>query len=237
MNIQPEDLETKPDMPQFNIIAAQNPIHSFFGVKPLDMLESNRIEQLLVNNYEPSLLDEDKVTQHVNEIKNLTSEIKGINKQAILLIGERIFKANQILKNYKDGTFMEWVDSVFDSRKTAYNILAYYELHQSLPIQSKENLKKISPTAAYVIASRKIPLEKKISFVNEYHDLKSQDMMLLIKEMFPSKNQPTKTSLNLKLINVIQKSIQTLKERKEEINSDEKKLLESIIITLKSLLK
>lgn len=171
---------------KFNLFSRNDPVQSFFGVKPLDASEANAIEKLLIENLQPNIMTEKQVNDDVDQLKTLTSEIKTINKQGALLIGERVFKAREILKSYVDGTFVKWIDGTFDSRRTAYNMLSYYELYLSLPNQMQEDFKKMPQKAAYMLASREGNIEKKAEIINAYHHLKANELMCLIDEQIPS---------------------------------------------------
>lgn len=214
---------------KFNLYSHNDPVQSFFGVKPLETSEANIIEKLLLDNFQPGILSEEQIDKDVNQLKTLTSEIKAINKQGILLIGERIYNARDLLKSYKDGTFVKWIDSTFDSRSSAYNILSYYELYQKLPSTAKENLKKIPQKAAYMLASRSGNIEKKAELISEHHNLKADEMMLLIQEQFPSSRTNQIKDVNAKLIQSIHIALNTLSSRKNDLSEEHKRSLSNLI--------
>lgn len=137
---------------------------SIFSQVKLSDSEECQIEKLLVDNYSTDTGGEKKVAEDIEEMKKITMEIKTIGKQSILLQGERIHKARSILKNYKrsQSTFTQWLEKTFKNRRTAYNILSYYELYCSLPNESlRVSMKKIPLQAAYTLASREGNMEVK----------------------------------------------------------------------------
>jgi hypothetical protein len=221
---------------KFNLFSRNDPVQSFFGVKPLEKSEANAIEKLLIENFQIGTLSDGQVNQDADQLKSITSEIKTINKQAILLIGERIYKARNILKSYINGTFMKWIDSTFESRSSAYNILSYYELYLSLPLSAKENLKKIPQKAAYMLASRNGDIEKKAEIISEYHNLKADKMMLLIQEKFPSSKKFLNKDENIKAIHSMQASLKILLSKKDEISVEHKHLLTDLINSIRDLI-
>ena len=46
---------------KFNLFSRNDPVQSFFGVKPLDPAEANTIEKLLVDNFQPGLIKRSKL--------------------------------------------------------------------------------------------------------------------------------------------------------------------------------
>lgn len=220
---------------KFNLYSRNDPIQSFFGVKPLEASEANSIEKLLVDNFQPGTIPEQQVSFDIDQLKTITSEIKAINKQGVLLIGERIFKARELLKSYKDGTFVKWIDSTFESRRSAYNMLSYFELYQQLPNLAKEDLKKISQKAAYMLASRDGNIERKAELINEYHHLKADEMMLLIQEQFPSSRLSQTKDANTKLIQTISLALKTLSIRKNDLSDQHKQALSDLMGLMESI--
>jgi len=85
--------------------------------------------------------DEEAVRCDFRDLVQLTSELKAIQKQAILLIGERVFQVREIFLKYGEekGGFTRWLEYAFNTRKTAYNALSFYELYQSLPTEDLKN--------------------------------------------------------------------------------------------------
>ena len=63
----------------------------------------------------------------------ITSEVKAITNQAVILHGERIKRGQDILKNYREGAFTAWLFSAYGNRQTPYNFLQYYEFYTVLP--------------------------------------------------------------------------------------------------------
>ena len=99
---------------------------------------------------------------------------------------ERVSRAKDILKPYKNGTFTKWIESTFGAKKTGYNALAYFELYQQLSNNDlREGFKKIPLRAAYILASRPGNHEIKEEIVREYHELGHGDLVNLIQDSFP----------------------------------------------------
>ncbi|MCE2983982.1 MAG: CT583 family protein [Parachlamydia sp.] len=152
-------------------------------IRPLEELEERALERLVIENSKN--LSENELKDDFDHIKILTSEIRSIGKQGVLLMGERIYDAREILKPYRDGTFTKWLQFTLGSVKSGYNMLAYFELYTELPENSRENFKKLPQKAAYVLASRNIELQRKEEIINTMYHLKSDELINEIRDMFP----------------------------------------------------
>lgn len=146
----------------FNLVPKTTNFNSVFDVKPLEHAEAVLIENLLIEGSSPENMSLDQVRKDIDLLKVLTAEIKAIGKQALLLMGERICKAREILKSYHNGTFTKWLDSAFGSKKTGYNMLTYYDFYSALPNQDlKEKFRKFPQKIAYILASRQGDMKKR----------------------------------------------------------------------------
>lgn len=220
---------------KFNLYSQNDPVQSFFGVKQLDENESGIIEKIILDNVE-SNVSEDQVSKDIGMLKTISSEIKSINGQAVLLIGERIDKVRSLLKAYKTGTFVQWIDSTFDSRRTAYNMLSYYDMYQNLPISAKDPFQKIPHKAAYALASRNGDIEKKAGLVVELQNLKTNEMMLKIQEQFPSSSKLIESKdANEKMIESMRSTLKILFEKKDSFSEKNKNDLFEVISLLEKL--
>lgn len=222
----------------FNLVTQNSPFNSVFNSQPLDKAEEIIIEKLLVENFLLGSITEEQVALNINEIKTLTSEIKAISRQGIVLIGERVFKAREILKQYKDGTFTKWLETAFGTRKTGYNLLSYYELYNALPNNIlKENLKKLPQRAAYILASREGNIEAKAQIINSCHNLSADEIITRIQEKFPlmetdkrlGKEEPSKLIVSLHEILIkIQKQKSSLTSADKNSLIDLKNLIDLV---------
>ncbi len=215
----------------FNLVT-QNNFNTLIPYQPLDNEDSQKIEKLVWENQEPGHLSEEQTEKDLKEIKLLTAEIKSIGKQGILLLGERVWKAREILKNYRNGTFTQWIEAAFESKKTGYNVLAYYELFHALPLAGlKEKFKKIPQRAAYILASRHGNLEKKMTIISDHADLKANDLIELIQEQFPMAARDKRTSsTNTRLIHSLYEGLKKIQKRKRTLTEED-------IVSLKNLRK
>ncbi len=172
-----------------------NAFRSVFDIQELDRSHAQDLEDLMLEGPSSEARDSAKIKQDLDMIKSITAEIKSIQKQSVLLLGERIFRAREILQHYGDGnsTFTKWLDRAFTSRRTAYNCLSYYEFYHALPNEHlKGLLKEMSYKAVYMLASREGKLEKKMQIVEKFYGMKQDEIIPIIQETFPVVHDATK---------------------------------------------
>lgn len=227
--------ENKANSIGFNLVTQVNSFNSVFDTQPLEQHEVNKIEQLFIDSCQTGSVVESQIKKDMEQIKKLTSEIKAIGRQGVILMGERIHQAREILKSYKDGTFIKWIDSTFESRSTAYNMLSYYELYLSLPSFAKEELKKLPQKAAYILASRNGDTTKKANFIKNFYHLKTDEIIALIREHFPSFTRTSKNE-NSRLLENVQEAIKILKSKKNELSEFDKHELLSLKLIIEDIL-
>ena len=204
---------------------------SVFSSISLDVKEANAIERLLVENYQVGQSDEEQVAKDVEVLKKTTREIKTIGKQATILTGERIHKVRQMLRPYKNGTFTKWLEATFGTRKTGYNMLAYYELYTALPRDDlKDKLKKLPQRSAYILASRGGDIETKAEIINEYRNETHNELVVLIQEKLPISQEDKRQgkSSNERVLSSIKEALHKLEKRKDSLSEFEKIELSSI---------
>lgn len=159
---------------------------SFEGIFESQDLSDNEKTQLrdLLTRYQTkgSSVALEKDFDH---LKELHIEVKAITKQAIILHGERIEKAQGILKSYKEGAFSAWLVQTYGNRQTPYNLLQYYTLWKQLSENEKERLEEIPRQAVYTLASRDVDLEQKLSFIRSYKGQTKQELLEMIRCSFP----------------------------------------------------
>lgn len=223
---------------KFNLVTHANTFNAVFNTQPLEQSEAINLEKMLFENLRSDLIDEDQAHQNINQLKQITAEIKSIGQQGAILMGERVYKAHKILKSYKDGTFTKWLEFTFGSKKTGYNLLAYYELYSELPNETlKENFKKIPQRAAYILASRDGDIQKKVGIINSYHNLRAQEIISLIKEEFPSKNTIVKKVFNSNFIRSLREAIDNINIHQDHLLESDKKELLSIKNIIENILQ
>ncbi len=146
---------------------------AFFPAK-LESFEEEKIR---------TIFDASASKSDVKRLIDLTVQIKAIQKQGIILLGEKIFKAREIIRknSSKRTSFSSWINISFKTKSSAYNALAYYELYSKL---STEVLKKsfinIPYKAAYKLSSKNINIEDKEKMIPYLSGLSNSEAMSII---------------------------------------------------------
>ena len=153
-----------------------------FRVTALNENEKNALEELLKSFRQSETYD---VDGDLKALSAITSEVKAITNQAVILHGERIKKAQEILKNYRDGAFTAWLYAIYGNRQTPYNFLQYYEFYSIMPAVLHPKIDQMPRQAVYTLASRNGPLERKQEIVNNYAGQPKQELLKMIRQIFP----------------------------------------------------
>ncbi len=213
-----KNLETKPG---FNLVSQANPFNSIFEIQPLDDKTLHAIDRLMFEIVRPENANEEQVRDDLAQLKTITLEVKAIEKQGVLLIGERLFKARAILVKYGRGieSFTAWLNITFKHRSTAYNVLSYYELYKTLPNpELQKKLKEMPHKAAYVLASRKGEIGQKVEIVEKCHEMRADDIIAIIQDKFPVPiKDEKKASIPDALLDTIRANLRKLLNRKRSL--------------------
>lgn len=189
-------------------------LSSFSGVFRISKLsdkEEDTLAAILKNFSEEENQDLEK---DLESLTTITSEVKAITNQAVMLHGERIKKAQQILKNYKDGAFSAWLIAIYGNRQTPYNFLQYYEFYTSLPQNLQPKIDLMPRQAVYTLASRSGDVESKITIVKDYQGETKQELLTIIRNKFPLDRD------DKRMPNVANQSIASLKRLESLFSHD-----------------
>lgn len=155
-----------------------------FGSPHLSEQEKTDLTELLSKYAPDEAVD---VTQDLTSLLAITSEVKAINNQAAILHGERIKKAQEILKKYREGAFTTWLRATYGNRQTPYNFLQYYEFYIKVPKTLHSKIEAMPRQAVYTLASREGTFSQKEEIVRNYQGETKQQMISLIRTLFPLK--------------------------------------------------
>lgn len=153
-----------------------------FRVTALGEREKENLKNLLQEFRENESYD---VESDLSLLMTITQEVKAITNQAVILHGERIKKAQEILKAYRDGAFTAWLIATYGNRQTPYNFLQYYEFYTSMPASLHNVIDTMPRQAIYTLASRTGDLEKKEEFVLGYTGQPKKELLAIIRSLFP----------------------------------------------------
>lgn len=186
LNLRLKQKETeKPKMTALAEKTSSGDLSSFAGVFRVTALsdrERNELETILKNFRETEEYD---VQNDLHALMAITSEVKAITNQAVILHGERIKRAQEILKTYKDGAFTAWLIATYGNRQTPYNFLQYYEFYTSMPQYLHTIIDEMPRQAIYTLASRSGSVEKKQEIVTGYNGQPKKELLSIIRSIFP----------------------------------------------------
>ncbi|MCX6994509.1 MAG: CT583 family protein [Chlamydiae bacterium] len=162
-----------------------------FTVSEITPLETDELRKIL----EKFTQDGGGITQDLFTLKILTSEIRAISNQSSLLHGERIKRAQDILKRYKEGAFSAWLQKAYGNRQTPYNFLQYFEFHSILSKEQRSLLEDLPRQAIYSLASRKIPLEDKLHLISHVKGQTKKQILTEMRMRFPLSEKDRRKSI------------------------------------------
>ena len=204
-----------------------------FQVTPISDLEKASLQNLL-EKYQTETTD---VATDLVSLSALTSEVKAITNQAVILHGERIKKAQILLKKYRDGAFSNWLLKTYGNRQTPYNFMQYYELYNALPKKLQGIVDEMPRQAIYSLSSRSIPHEKKEAFVEEYKGETKTELLDKLRKSFPlaskDKRNPNKTK---GVLDNLTRAVRGIKDERFIPTNQDKIDLSHLIVELTELL-
>ena len=202
-----------------------------FRVASLSDQEKGHLIQIL----ETYKNDDQETDEDFQNLCKLTSEVKAINNQAVVLHGERIQRVQKILKSYRDGAFTEWLISSYGNRQTPYNFLQYYEFYTSLTEMLKRKADDIPRQVIYALASRNGDFTEKVKVIENYNGESKEALLNLIRDKFPLvQNDKRRSRPAKKLISSLKRSIHELKQTGATSAREKEKIL-ALITQLRSL--
>ncbi len=204
-----------------------------FGIAELNQEEKKSLSLML-----KEFADEDKnIDSDLRSLITLTSEVKAINNQAIILHGERIKRVQEILKRYKDGAFTAWLINTYGNRQTPYNFLQYYEFYMLIPPILRPLLESMPKQAIYTLASRDGALEQKETLVKNYGGESKKELIALIRDTFPlSEKDKRRQDIGQNAFSILNRLIETLSKKNHFITEKQKSMILDQLKQLESLL-
>jgi Uncharacterised protein family (UPF0137) len=213
-------------------LSSNGQLSSFSGVfqtSPLTDKEQDVLKGILTD-FSSEIND---IQKDLEDLSGITSEVKAINNQAAILHGERIKKAQTILKQYRDGAFTAWLIATYGNRQTPYNLLQYYEFHTAIPKQLQEKLYEMPRQAIYTLASRSGPQELKEEIIKNYKGEPKQEILQLIRNQFPLAAEDKRMrDLSSYTINMLERLKNSLNSRNFNPTEPQKKKILSLLQSL-----
>jgi len=212
-------------------------LSSFAGVFKVIPLQDQEVAEIrsLIEFYKGKIQD---TSSDLDALLSITSEVKAINSQAIILHGERIKKAQELLRNYKDGAFSQWLLFAYGNRQTPYNFLQYYEFYKSLPQPLKERLTDLPKQAIYTLATRQGDLETKQELVRTYQGESKEIFLEKIRNAFPlSLEDKRRTTLADQIALSLERLLEKASLKPLKLSQIEKKRLHALLNDLNKILQ
>lgn len=197
--------------------------------------EKISIQQILVDDYMPGTISEDVVSQHIEQLTSITKQIKCIAAQSILLHGERIKQAQELLANYREGAFTKWLMNTYGNRQTPYSMLRYYEFYQRSPKEFRSIIESTPKKCVYLLASRDGDHIKKLELIKEHGKSPQSDLLLLIQTTFPTNESDKRRPLNVSTIESMGKLCKKLESRSKYITEKDRQEIRKLIDRLQKL--
>lgn len=154
----------------------------------LNSEEGQSLDRLFLSESQ-NYSDEEFYQEDILAVKLLTGQIKSIQKQHVLLLGEKIYNARKILSkdHFSSTTFSSWIELVFRTKSSAYNALAYYELFINLPNQTlQKEFQSIPYKSAYILAARKGDLKTKVDVIGKVCGMSNSSAIRVLDQFLPS---------------------------------------------------
>ncbi len=178
-----------------------------FNVNPIEEKDLLPLQTLL----EKHARNSSNLKHDLGILSTLTSEVKAIHSQSIILHGERIQKAQKLLLNYTDGAFSAWLIHTYGNRQTPYNFLQYFEFYQTLSPPLQVKMMELPKQAVYTLSSRQGDMQKKEEIILEYNGETKKQLLSTIQEAFPlsieDKRKSKKAKNSIKLLREVKKVI------------------------------
>lgn len=174
--------------------------------------------------------NDDALETDLNELSQLTAEVKAINNQAALLHGERIKKAQEVLKAYREGAFTSWLIETYGNRQTPYNFLQYHEFLLAMPKALQARIDTMPRQAIYTLASRNAALSDKQAFIEEYQGQTKEELLTEIRRSFPLKESDgRKQDVGEAWIRLLERAHNSLQTQSLKFTPRQKQRIESLL--------
>lgn len=178
---------------------------------------------------------QEEIDRDLASLVHLTSEVKAINNQAAMLHGERIKKAQSILKRYREGAFTAWLKKTYGNRQTPYNLLQYYDFVSHLPKELRDQAEQMPRQAIYTLASRTGESEKKLEIVKGYSGETKAELLTQIRDTFPLPSTDKRAqNIALGSTQMLRKVDTLLKRKQADMSTEEKEALYSHLDEIRS---
>ena len=200
----------------------------------IELTEAERSEiRTLLESHPKSGFSEGEIRNHAEQLASITGQIKSISAQSVLLHGERIKQAKELLSGYGEGTFTQWLMTAYGNRQTPYSMLRYYEFYQSAPDQFRKVIESTPKKAVYLLASRNGSVKEKLELLIKNKDATQTELTRRIQTAYPTKETDKRKPSNTPTINAMMKLCQRLEGK--SLTRDDRTAINKLIVKLQQL--
>lgn len=224
-------------MEELGALASDGALSTFSGIFRVRALSESEQTDLrtLLDGFKN---EEQWIEDDLEQLSSITAEIRAIHHQALLLHGERIKRAQELLIQYKEGAFTAWLIATYGNRQTPYNFLQYYELFSALPGALQSKLDTMPRQASYILASRNATLEEKQQIIEEYAGEPKHELIQRIRTRFPLDQRDGRAQkLSAVVLSVLLRLNKQLKQSKAKFTSREREELCEALESLQRLIE
>lgn len=176
--------------------SAQGSISGFQGIFQVTPADREQIERLS-KSLEIYRQDSCRAfADDIEQLMQLMQEVKAISHQALLLHGQRIQKAQEILRQYREGAFSAWLILAYGNRQTPYNFLQYFEFFKALPPHYRQPVESLPRQVVYLLASRHEPLNKKLALIDQFAEHSKADYLHILRREMPLRPKDCRQGAN-----------------------------------------
>jgi len=191
--------------------------------------------QALLEKYQSEGAD---VHADLQTLTTITSEVHGINNQAVMLHGERIKCAHTLFKNYREGAFSTWLIRTYGNRQTPYNFMQYFELYTALPQKLQKILDTMPRQVIYSLSSRSVSQEKKEAFIRNYRGETKSELLEKLRQIFPLEHRDKRNSNRTKKAqDHLKEAYKAMKDPLFSPTGQEKFVCQQLLRQMQSILK
>ncbi len=197
--------------------------------------EKLAIKKIIIDDYQLGTISENQVAQHVDKLTNITKQIKAISTQSVLLHGERIKQAQELLSNYHEGAFSKWLMITYGNRQSPYNMLRYYEFYQSAPQTARPMIEGAPKKCVYILASREGNDQTKLDLLQNHGNKPQIKFLKEIQQAFPTQENIKRKPQLTSTIESISKLCSKLEDSSKHLSDNDRSDLKKIILRLQKL--
>lgn len=164
------------------------------------------------------------------ELQNIANSIDVITSNFKYLIGEQLYKAQELLSKKGYGCFTEWIESYNLNRQTAYNYISYYKVFVQ-QLDKQNELKKLSDRKVYALGRLNSEQQNNVLENLDLKKMSNKEVDNLTKQLKAEQeySQELQDAIKQKEEQIRALKIQIENTQKPEVQIVEKEIVKEII--------